>query len=311
MKAFSKIPLFLILAIFVFIFVACDRENIETTTDAAVATENGTTEPEIKIFSHPISISQAGINLDDLEKANSIYSLLEKYDVITVNETNDMNRSEVQIFNYDGEAAMTGYYDYEDAKDVIDGWIKGFNYEKTDNESLVRISLDSIYYSQSFPSETYLSSFFISYDDEKDLVITEEGADYYKMLWQADSIPEGEIHTFIFDKESLELREYIHTSGDIEAYRMKTAFDKELNEFSKGIIDDFDNNTKEITIVSQIYSGDNVDEQSITLTVPYDWVFSFIYVDELAIYSNADMSGVYEYPGHGVDHTIYVTNSNG
>ena len=78
MKAFSKIPLFLILVIFVFIFVACDREYIETTTDAAVATENGTTEPEIKIFSHPISISQAGINLDDPETVKSALKVFDE-----------------------------------------------------------------------------------------------------------------------------------------------------------------------------------------------------------------------------------------
>ena len=270
-----------------------------------------TTEPVVKTYDTPIPIENTDINMTDLQYANNTYTLLKKYDVITINTFNDICKSETQIFDYDGETVIISHYNYFGEDDLYDGWIKGLNYEITGEKTIARISLDNVHSPQGFPAETHVSSYFAGDDNEKHLLIAEEGADYYKMLWSDDFIPEGEVHAYIFDKESLELREYKHTSGENEAFAIKVDFGRELNEQSKGAIEDYENGTKEITVISQIYIGDYIDERSSTLTVPDNWEIDIFGDEELALYSDPEQTEIYEYPGHGVDHTIYVTNSLG
>ena len=122
---------------------------------------------------------------------------------------------------------------------------------------------------------------------------------------------ENEKYEYIFDKETLELREYNYTLFDDTTGSSVLSYDKPLNEYSSGIIEIMDGERKSITVKSELHDYDDVILSDTVLSIPYDWQVELLAGVEIALYSNEEQTEIYEYPGHGIDHTIYVTNSLG
>ena len=72
-----------------------------------------------------------------------------------------------------------------------------------------------------------------------------------------------------------------------------------------------DGERKSITVKSELYDFDEVIRDEAVLSIPSDWKLELLAGVEIALYSNEEQTEIYEYPGHGIDHTIYVTNSLG
>jgi hypothetical protein len=112
-------------------------------------------------------------------------------------------------------------------------------------------------------------------------------------------------------EETLELREHNYKLFDDTSGSIKVNFNKPLNKFSSDIAKIMDGERKNITVKSELYDGDEVIRNESVFTLPYDWETEMLAGVEIALYSNEEQTEIYEYPGHGIDHTIYVTNSLG
>ena len=145
----------------------------------------------------------------------------------------------------------------------------------------------------------------------QELFVKEIGKDYYKIIHTYEGMLENEKFEYIFDKETLELREYNFVLFDDTTGSTVVHFNKPLSENSSEVIEIMDGERKSITVNSELYDFDEVIRNEVVLSIPSEWKLELLAGVEIALYSNEEQTEIYEYPGHGIDHTIYVTNSLG
>ena len=297
----TKIILSAILCITVLVTLcACTRGNGDDTTTIEPPT---TAEYKTEIFEEPKSLEEAGLTYNDLVSANSVEALLQKYEVITI----EGGRDEVQLFNYNGMPAFVNHIIYNDNEEYTGGWIDGIGFEINGEEAFA--TADAFYLSE---EETFrYDDYVVDYFGGQELFVKEIGKDYYKIIHTYDGMLENERYEYIFDKDTLELREYNFTLFDETSGSTVFSFDKPLNENSVGIVDVMDGERKNITVKSELYDFDEVIRDEAAFSIPADWKIELLAGVEIALYSNEEQTEIYEYPGHGIDHTIYVTNSLG
>ena len=278
---------------------ACTRGNGDDTTTTEPPT---TAEYKTEIFDEPKSLEEAGLTYNDLVSANSVAALLQKYDVITI----ESDRDEVQLFNYNGMPAFVNHIIYNDNEKYTGGWIDGIGYENSGDEAYATANAFDLS-EEAFPYESYVVDYF----GGQALFVKEIGKDYYKIIHTYDGMLENEKYEYIFDKETLELREYNYTLFDDTTGSTVIRLDKPLSENSSEVIEIMDGERKNITVKSELYDFDNVIKNEVTFRIPSDWKLELLAGVEIALYSNEGQTEIYEYPGHGIDHTIFVTNSLG
>ena len=297
----TKIILSVIVCITVLVTLcACTRGNGDDTTTTEPPTS---AEYKTDTFEVPKALEEAGLTYNDLVSANSVEALLQKYDVITI----ESDRDEVQLFNYNGMPAFVNHIIYNDNEEYTGGWIDGIGYEINGEEAFA--TADAFYLSE---EETFrYDDYVVDYFGGQELFVKEIGKDYYKIIHTYEGMLENEKFEYIFDKETLELREYNYTLFDDTTGSSVFSYDKPLNEYSSGIIEILDGERKSITVKSELYDYDEIIRNEAVFSIPYDWKLELLAGVEIALYSNEDMTEIYEYPGHGIDHTIFVTNSLG
>ena len=297
----TKIILSVILCIMVLITLcACTRGNGDDTTTTEPPTS---AEYETEIFEEPKQLEEAGLTYNDLVSANSVNALLQKYETITI----ESDRDEIQLFTYKSRPAFLNHVIYNDDEEYLGGWIDGIGFEINGEEAFA--TADAFYLSE---EETFrYDSYVVDYFGGQELFVKEIGKDYYKIIHTYDGMLENEKFEYIFDKETLELREHNFTLFDDTSGSAIFSFDKPLSENSSEVIEIMDGERKNITVKSELYDFDNVIKNEVTLSIPSEWKLELLAGVEIALYSNEGQTEIYEYPGHGIDHTIYVTNSLG
>ena len=297
----TKIILSVILCITVLVTLcACTRGN----GDDTITTEPPTSaEYKTETFEVPKALEEAGLTYNDLVSANSVEALLQKYDVITI----ESDRDEVQLFNYNGMPAFVNHIIYNDNEEYTGGWIDGIGYEINGGEAFA--TADAFYLSEeeTFRYDDYVADYF----GGQELFVKEIGKDYYKIIHTYEGMLENEKFEYIFDKETLELREYNYTLFDDTTGSTVVHFNKPLSEKCSEVIEIMDGERKNITVKSELHDFDNVIKDEVTFRIPSDWKLELLAGVEIALYSNEEQTEIYEYPGHGIDHTIFVTNSLG
>lgn len=278
---------------------ACTRGNGDnvTTTEPPTSAEYKT-----EIFEEPKTLEEAGLTYNDLVSANSIEALLQKYEVITI----EGDRDEVQLFNYNGMPAFVNHVIYNDNEKYTGGWIDGIGYEISGDEAYATANAFDLS-EEAFPYESYVVDYF----GGQELFVKEIGEDYYKIIHTYDGMLDNENFEYIFDKETLELREYNFALFDDTTGSTVVHFNKSLSEKCSEVIEIMDGERKSITVKSELHDFDNVIKDEVTFRIPSEWKLELLAGVEIALYSNEGQTEIYEYPGHGIDHTIYVTNSLG
>lgn len=117
------------------------------------------------------------------------------------------------------------------------------------------------------------------------------------------------VENHFFDKETLAVRKSVCRYDDEELNEIYFDYNTPVEYAS--LIDGWDGELKKVTVVSEITgdSGSNVITKE--YSVPADWELIPYDYEEVAVYLDEDMTVPYEYPGDGVDYTIYVTNAMG
>ncbi len=297
----TKIILSVILCITVLVTLcACTRGNGDDTTTTEPPTS---AEYKTEIFEEPKQLEEAGLTYNDLVSANSIETLLKKYETITT----ESDRDEVQIFTYNGMPSFINHVIYSDDEAYLGGWIDGIGFDIFENESYATVNAFNLNEEATFPYDSHVVDYF----GGQELFVKEIGKDYYKIIHTYEGMLENEKFEYIFDKETLELREYNFVLFDGTTGSTVVDFNKPLSEKCSEVIEIMDGERKSITVKSEFHDFDNVIKDEVTFRIPSDWKLELLAGVEIALYSNEEQTEIYEYPGHGIDHTIYVTNSLG
>ena len=297
----TKIILSVIFCITVLVTLcACTRGNGDNTTTTEPPT---TAEYKTEFFEEPKALEEAGLTYNDLVSANSVEALLQKYETITI----ESNRDEVQLFTYKSKPAFLNHVVYTDDEEYLGGWIDGFGYTLSNEGDYASVNAFDLSEDEVFPYEDYVVDYF----GGQELFVKEIGNDYYKIIHTYEGMLENEKFEYIFDKETLELREYNFALFDGTTGSTVIRLDKPLSENSSEVIEIMDGERKSITVKSELHDFDNVIKNEVTFRIPSEWKLELLAGVEIALYSNEGQTEIYEYPGHGIDHTIYVTNSLG
>lgn len=279
---------------------ACTRGNGDDTTTTEPPTS---AEYKTEIFEEPKALEEAGLTYNDLISANSIQVLLQKYETIDIESSN----YKIQFFTYNGMPAFLDHVSYDDGGEYKGGWIDGFAYEIRGEEAYATTNAFNLSEEAIFPYDSYIVDYF----GGQELFVKEIGEDYYKIIHTYDGMLENEKFEYIFDKDTLILLEYNFTLFDDTSGSVFFGFDKPLSENSSEIVEIMNGARKNITIKSELNDYDEVIRNEAVFSIPYDWKLELLAGVEIALYSNEGQTEIYEYPGHGIDHTIYVTNSLG
>ena len=297
----TKIILSVILCITVLVTLcACTRGNGDDTTTTEPPTS---AEYKTEIFEEPKQLEEVGLTYNDLVSANSVEALLQKYETITI----ENGRDEVKLFTYKSKPAFLNHVVYTDDEEYLGGWIDGFGYTLSNEGDYASVNAFDLSEDEAFPYEDYVVDYF----GGQELFVKEIGKDYYKIIHTYDGMLENEKFEYIFDKETLELREYNFALFDGTTGSTVVDFNKPLSEKCSEVIEIMDGERKSITVKSELHDFDNVIRDEVTFSIPSDWKLELLAGVEIALYSNEEQTEIYEYPGHGIDHTIYVTNSLG
>ena len=297
----TKIILSIIVCITVLVTLcACTRGNGDDTTTTEPPTS---AEYKTEIFEEPKQLEEAGLTYNDLVSANSVEALLQKYETITI----ESDRDEIQLFTYKSKPAFLNHVVYTDDEEYLGGWIDGLGYTLSDEGDYASVNAFDLSEDEAFPYEDYVVDYF----GGQELFVKEIGEDYYKIIHTYEGMLENEKFEYIFDKETLELREYNFVLFDGTTGSTVIRSDKPLSENSSEVIEIMDGERKSITVNSELYDFDEVIRNEVVLSIPSEWKLELLAGVEIALYSNEEQTEIYEYPGHGIDHTIYVTNSLG
>ena len=297
----TKIILSLIVCITVLVTLcACTRGNGDDTTTTEPPTS---AEYKTEIFEEPKQLEEAGLTYNDLVSANGVQALLQKYETITI----ESDRDEVQLFTYKSKPAFLNHVVYTDDEEYLGGWIDGLGYTLSDEGDYASVNAFDLSEDEAFPYDDYVVDYF----GGQELFVKEIGEDYYKIIHTYEGMLENEKFEYIFDKETLELREYNFVLFDGTTGSTVIRIDKPLSENSSEVIEIMDGERKSITVNSELYDFDEVIRNEVVLSIPSEWKLELLAGVEVALYSNEEQTEIYEYPGHGIDHTIYVTNSLG
>ena len=297
----TKIILSVIVCITVLVTLcACTRGNGDDTTTTEPPTS---AEFKTETFEQPKTLEEVGLTYNDLVSANSVQSLLQKYETITIESDRDV----VQLFSYNGMLAFFNHTVYNEDEEYTGGWIDGLDYTISEDGAYATVNAFNLSEDVIFPYESYIVDYF----GGQELFVKEIGKDYYKIIHTYDGMLENEKFEYIFDKETLELCEYNYTLFDDTSGSTIFRFDKPLGKSGSDIIEIMKGERKNITVKSELYDFDDIIRNEAVLSIPYDWKLELLAGVEIALYSNEEQTEIYEYPGHGIDHTIYVTNSMG
>lgn len=252
--------------------------------------------------------SPAGITLtvDDLLEANTIGTLLDKYESVCVNQKDNRDF-----------AVETYYYMWKEHYIQADKYIIG-------DETNYNFMFDNYYLD--YKSAHYIATEYIDYEyDDSNYV---NGLNYFVSGNIVNLKEKGDIYTFNIETDMLD-EEYNSENyyevrksdlsllkatfkGNNGYYETVTVdYNGEADTF--GLTDGWDDNP-ERTVTVAVSTYDPVNGQA---DVGYDVVLPYnveLRVDSFGdyfCYLNSDYTKEYTYPGDGVDYTIYVTNAAG
>ena len=294
MKMFKNTVAVLLCLVMLFTFAAC--RNKDDDTDPAEESTTSAVQEEEK----QQSLEEIGLSLKKLSAANKIESLIKKYNVITVKYENSDGSSYVrQVFKYDGETAYA-----QMSGGAVDGFIKGFDFVVENDRVKAYRDVDDLEAGEEFDEDDIITDLF----EGKKLVSVGETEKEYKLKSLSEDESKKATRYYYFDKESLALTAVSFSNSVGNKEDVTVSYNGELEDFAKKIRDSFDGKMKIVTIVAEILGDDAVSNLTVKLELPADWEYIPSGDGRIDYYMDEGMSESYDYPGHGEDYTLYISN---
>lgn len=298
MKHLKSIIALLLCFIMVVAFAACGKKDDGTTEPDG---SNQTTEAAVIKTGAPKDFS---LSIHKILKANEAQKLLEKYDVITVEaEKSNAGKYTEQVFKYDGDFARVKQNTSAGGISTVEGYIKGFDFTVENGCVKAQRDVEKLSTAPVYKDKGIITSLF----DGIKLRTVEETQDYYKIKCVIKEDEEGERYVFV-NKADLSLMKITYETPTGYTEKTTVTFNGELEAFTKEITHSFEGEMKKINVKGELYDGESITKLDVELELPADWEYLPSGEDRIDYYMNESLSDAYEYPGHGKDYTIYITN---
>ena len=322
---------------------AADADGVTPVTVVLTDSENNTTETYVFRFRRdarasggfpyvvdsmtlpPVETAQepapgeANFTLADVATANLLTKLLSIYSSVEVKaEFGGEDGDLTTYFKKNGEVCSVSAYEF----DGVSGY-SGFYGERwftvvADENDMSDVHLVSYVY----PDEEEMDGDGPDYDYEITSLIefgrivnlTESG-DLYSFDveldygWEEEAEPAVPVH-YEIEKGSLALRSIVWDKGT--EYESSRTFRYNTQVDTHGLLDGWDRPLRTVTLVVELHDDTGkATEKTIRYEVPQNLELLPELDGDFAVYGNKEMTMEYQYPGHGKNYTVYVTDAMG
>ncbi|MBQ9661733.1 MAG: hypothetical protein IJV40_01125 [Oscillospiraceae bacterium] len=196
-----------------------------------------------------------------------------------------------------------------DAYGSVYGQFRGCYFELAEStDGVVRPQINGL--ADAAGSLENLNSFFLGYIGEPVRMQLDriEG----DLIWADAYYLGGYREKIAFDRGILVIREIMGISDTGEVVNV-TAFDYDKLPTKYAFLDSWDDVLRRVDVLWESYSGMERQLRSETLWIPMDWEYYPVECrwGEVTPYTNDRYIGPYQYPGDGVNYSLYLTTAKG
>ncbi|MBR2029069.1 MAG: hypothetical protein IKA10_08815 [Oscillospiraceae bacterium] len=241
-----------------------------------------------------------GICLSDVVYANNMYTLLSEYGTVTA--TTDYPEYQMYENFFMHNDRMVNIYG-ETGRDDYYGLYDIYSFAVTDSEVDATVDLEWLNSNNEvYQFSTAVNGIF-------------EGADVTVLSADENTIILSVVqlnldYTVELDRNSLVVKKVSFTETDGTECIITYSFGKDVK--GQELLDRFDNDTKAVTVISDIYGTDSYSHTEKTLHIPANWNINIYSQEEIRYYADAGFTIPFTHSTAKQDsYSIYITNSLG
>lgn len=242
---------------------------------------------------------------DKLFEVNSISELLKTHKSVKVIDKHDGSENIQQFFLYDGKTVFAQKWTGENGNTLTEGWIKGFFVEYADGQYNASVNVNEFTGADAECPYDGAITFAIS---EYEIELIDETADSFILSLSFEGQSDDVIHKCTVDKKTHVVTNIHYETSDGYTAITDCVYDEDVDDF--GLTKGFDD-TKTVTMHINTITDGKEENKTVEYNVPSDWMLTPSIYDDYTLYSNAEYTQLFEYPGHGENYTIYATNLKG
>ncbi|MBQ7957862.1 MAG: hypothetical protein IJ279_07470 [Clostridia bacterium] len=312
MKMFKKLASLLVLLFVFLLFFSCNKteNNGETSSSATTAKENvSVTEKEKRIPT-----------VKEVAEANLLENLLKRNKCVYFKTESDYETTTEAYFSFNSEIVravdQTLHNYYEEGEDInfVTGEYKGESILSVNKERFCVRAFVDLFGEESENENTLWYNDIIAYPLINDNLSLKEETDEFYIYENLNDNPDDELYVqrvCYVDKNNLNIMKVVHVNDDIVVEK-EYVYNEPVELMN--ILDDWDGKMKKVTVVSETDKDGKTVKHTKRYEVPYNWEViadNNLYDTVFSAYLDEGYTKEYEYPGDGVDYTIYATTSVG
>ncbi len=306
MKMFKRIvSLALCLVIFLLLFSCNKTDNNNETT------ENGTTVNET------VSVTEKEKKIPtvkEVAEANLLENLLKRNECVYTETDSDYETTYEMYFMFNSEVVRVcdqTLHEFGEEMRIVTAEYNGMNMLSYNKERFCVRAFVDMYGSEDENATTPWYNDYISYSFIYDNLSFREETDEFYIYENIDEDPEDELYiqtVCYVEKGTLNIVKEVH-NNDGYIVEEEFIYNKRLEQMN--VLDDWNGTMKNVTVVFETTKGEEPVKYVREYEVPYNWevIADNNYQADVhySSYFDEGYTKEYEYPGDGVDYTIYVT----
>ncbi len=255
--------------------------------------------------------------VEEVAEANLLENLLKRNECVYYKTESDYEKTMEVYFLFNSEvvrAVDQTLYEYGEDVNIVTAEYKGMNMLSYNKERFCVRAFVDMFGTEEENVDTPWYNDYIAYSFINDNLSFREETDEFYIFENLDDDPNDELYirtVCYVDKETLNVTKEVH---DNDGYIVEEEFIYNEPVELMNVLDDWNGEKKNVTVVFETYKDGEPVKYTEEYEVPYDWEViadNNLYDTVFAAYLDEDYTKEYEYPGDGVDYTIYVTTSLG
>ena len=305
MRILKKVISLALCAVIPFALASCSDEGGEekVTSTTQVSSIESTTESKEDLLERVIEANL----LENLLKRNESVSFKTEYDGESTTEI-------YFTFNSETVRAVDQNLYYADEHLIVVEY-KGMNMLSVNNGRFGVRAFFDMFGTKEENEDTPWYNDTIAYPLINDNLSLREETDEYYIFENLDDDPDDELYiqtVCYVDKQTLNIVKTVHNN---DGYVVEDEYIyNEPNELVN-VLDDWNSEMKTVTVVYETYKDGNPVTYTEEYEVPYSWEVvadnNLYDTPAFSVYLDEGYTQEYEYPGDGIDYTIYVTTAMG
>lgn len=304
MRILKKVISLALCAVIPFALASCSDEGGEekVTSTTQVSSIESTTESKEDLLARVIEANL----LENLLKRNESVSFKTEYDGESTTEI-------YFTFNSETVRAVDQNLYYAETHLIVVEY-KGMNLLSVNGERFAVRAFFDMFGTEEENEDTPWYNDTIAYPLINDNLSLREETDEYYIFENLDDDPDDELYiqtVCYVDKQTLNVTKIVN-DNDGYVVEKEYIYNKPLELMN--VLDDWNGEKKNVTVVFETYKDGEQVKYTEEYEVPVNWEViadNNLYDTVFAAYLDEGYTKEYEYPGDGVDYTIYATSSVG